>query len=53
VDGAEVAMARGAKGLEDGPVQDVGAHGQGRFEAEDEDENRGHQRAPAHAGHAD
>ena len=39
--------------LEDGAVDDVGADRDRRLEAEDEDEQRRHQRAAAHAGHAD
>ncbi len=41
------------EGLEDRPVDDVGADRDRRLEAEDEDEQRRHQRAAAHAGRPD
>src|SRR5262249_19204152 len=42
-----------AEGLEDGAVEDVGADGDLRVEAEDDDQDRRHQAAAAHAGHPD
>ena len=53
VHGAEPAVADRAERLEDRAVQDVGADGVRRLEAEEDDEDRRHQRAAAHAGEAD
>src|SRR5206468_7590342 len=50
---SEPAMADGAERLEDRAVHDVGADCVGRVEAEDDDEDRGHQRPAAHAGQPD
>jgi hypothetical protein len=46
-------MAGGAEGLEDGAVQQVGPDGFARIEAEDQYEQRRHQRAATHTGHTD
>src|ERR1700690_2443873 len=46
-------MTDRAEGLEDSPVQDVRADRRLRVEAEEQDQHRGHQRASAHARHAD
>ena len=43
----------GAERLEDRAVQDVRADGDLRVEAEEQDQDRRHQRAAAHPGHAD
>ena len=53
VDGLVLQMAPAAGRLGDGAVEDVGADRGHRLDAEDEDQERGHQRAAAHAGHAD
>jgi hypothetical protein len=53
VDGAEPAMPDRAEALEDRAVEDVRAHGVRRLEAEEDHEDRRHQRAAAHAGEAD
>jgi len=50
---AEPPVPDGAEGLEDRAVQDVGPDRVRRLEAEDDHEDRRHQRAAAHAGHAD
>jgi hypothetical protein len=50
VHGAEPPVADRAERLEDRAVQDVGADRVGRLEAEEDDEDRRHQRAAAHAG---
>src|SRR3981081_814278 len=42
-----------AEGLEDRAMQDVGADRVRRLEAKDDDEDRRHQRAAAHAGQSD
>jgi hypothetical protein len=49
----ELPVPRRAERLEDGAVEDVGADRDRRLEAEDEDQHRRHQRAAAHARHAD
>ena len=46
-------VARRAERLEDGAVEDVGADGDLRVEAEEQDQDRRHQAAAAHPGHAD
>ena len=53
VDGAEHAVARGAERFEDRPVEDVGADGDFRVEAEEEDQDRRHQAPATHSGHPD
>ncbi len=53
MDRPENVMAGGAEGLEDRPVHQVGADGLTRIETENEDQQRRHQRAAAHPGHAD
>src|SRR5579864_1250816 len=50
---AEAAMPNRAERLEDGAVHDVGADRVCRLEAEDDDEDRRHQRATAHPGETD
>ena len=50
---AEPAMPHRAERLEDRAVEDVGADGVRRLEAEDDDQDRRHQRAAADAGEAD
>ena len=42
-----------ARGLGDGAVEDVRPHGRHRLDPEQEDQERRHQGAAAHAGHAD
>jgi hypothetical protein len=46
-------VAPAADGLGDGGVEDVGADRGHRLHPEEEDQQRGHQAAAAHAGHAD
>src|SRR3954464_3880965 len=46
-------MAPAADGLGDRRVEDVGADRGGGLDPEDEDQQRRHQRAAAHAGHTD
>jgi hypothetical protein len=46
-------MLDGTERLEDGTVHDVRPDRHGRLEAEDEHEQRCHQRAAAHPRHAD
>ena len=50
---AEHAVPRGAERLEDRAVEDVGADRDLGVEVEEQDQDRRHQRAAAHAGHAD
>jgi hypothetical protein len=52
VHGAELAVPDRAERLEDRPVEDVGADRRLRVEAEQQDQDRRHQRPAAHAGHA-
>src|SRR4051794_40990783 len=51
--GAEPTVSDRAERLEDRAVQDVGADGVGRLEAEEDDEDRRHQGAAAHPRQAD
>ena len=53
VDGAELPVPDRAERLEDRAVEDVGADGVGRLEAEEDDQDRRHQRPAAHARQAD
>ncbi len=53
IDMAVEAMHHRAGGLGGGSEQQVGADGGGRVDAEQQDEQRGHQRAAADAGEAD
>ena len=53
VHGAELPVAHGAERLEDRAVEDVGADRDLRVEAEEQDQDRRHQAAAAHPGHAD
>ena len=50
---AELAVTNRAERLEDRTVEDVRADRRLRIEAEEQDQHRRHQRAAAHAGHAD
>jgi len=49
----EHAVAHRAERLEDGAVEDVRADGDFRVEAEEQDQDRRHQRAAAHPRHPD
>jgi hypothetical protein len=51
--GAEPPVPDSAEGLENGAVEDVRAHRERRLEAEQEDQQRRHQRAAAHSRRAD
>ena len=53
VHGAEHAVAHRAERLEDRAVEDVGADAHLGVEAEEQDQDRRHQRAAAHPRHAD
>src|SRR6266545_611721 len=53
VHGAEAPVANRAERLEDRAVEDVGADRVGRFEPEEDDQDRRHQRAAAHSREAD
>jgi hypothetical protein len=53
VNGLVLQVPPAARGLGDGAVEDVGADSGDRLDAEDQDQERGHQRAAAHAGHSD
>src|SRR5690242_4235212 len=53
VDRAEPPVPDRSERLEDRAVEDVGADRVGRLEAEDDDQDRRHQRAAADAGEAD
>jgi hypothetical protein len=50
---AQLSMPGRAERLEDRAVQDVSADRDGRIEAEQEDEDRRHQRSTAHPGQTD
>ena len=52
-DRAEHSVPCGAERLEDRAVEDVGADRDLRVETEEEDQDRGHQAAATHPGHAD
>src|SRR5438105_4352971 len=53
VDGAELPVPDRAEGLEDRAVEDVCPDGVGRLEAEEDDQDRRHQRPAAHSCQAD
>jgi hypothetical protein len=53
VHGPEPPVSDRPERLEDRAVQDVGANRVGRLEAEEDDEDRCHERAAAHAGQTD